>query len=241
MVPLASHGCRYQESGRDHLSTVPLKADTASGSPPSAIGEKIGTFQPADVDMTLDAALRDLIREAIREELRPFREDLRAVSDALRRSASGSDARECLFLTVEELATTLPLLEGDTNLAVDLEPADPRAVPGARIDHDEGAPGRVGGRVVGAWLDAKQGVIRRLGQRARVQDRLVVEDEDRRLPRLRVIEGLVAPVAQDVPGQYHALPSIDQVLGGGIDGDGRIFLHISNLAAPEGNATEGAG
>jgi excisionase family DNA binding protein len=57
--------------------------------------------------MTLDAAIRDLIREAIREELRPFREDLRALSDALQRSASSSDAPEDLFFTVEEVAATL--------------------------------------------------------------------------------------------------------------------------------------
>ena len=50
-------------------------------------------------------------------------------------------ARHRLGQEADEIAG-MPGLERDADLAVGLEAADARAVPGARVDHDEGPAGR---------------------------------------------------------------------------------------------------
>jgi excisionase family DNA binding protein len=61
--------------------------------------------------MTLDTAIRELVRELVRDELRPIRDELRAISNALQVGRSSSDARRADFLTVEQVAATMKVTQ----------------------------------------------------------------------------------------------------------------------------------
>ena len=101
-------------------------------------------------------------------------------------------------------------LEGDADLAVGLEAADAGAVPGARIDHDKGAPRRID-RDALRRDDAHEGVIDRPLERAAVDDELglVVEHVRRGLGEMLAI--LVAALAHHVEEQEAALRGVDHV------------------------------
>jgi hypothetical protein len=102
-------------------------------------------------------------------------------------------------------------LERNADLAIHLEAADSRAVPGTRVDHHERAHSRVGGRVTLGRPDAHQRVVRGLLQAAPVDDDLVVEHQHRRAAGSLVFQILVAALAQYVEGQDGALPGVDDV------------------------------
>jgi hypothetical protein len=104
----------------------------------------------------------------------------------------------------------MPGAQRDADFAVGLEAADAGAVSGARVDHDEGALGRVG-RHAGRRDDAQQRVVDRLGQRARVGEHLVGEHEHRWHAFAFVLARLIAALAQDVHEQDRALPGIHAV------------------------------
>jgi excisionase family DNA binding protein len=62
--------------------------------------------------MSLDAVIRDLIREAVRTEIQPLREELRAATKALEAQRKGRDPDSGRFLTVEEVAAELKVSRG---------------------------------------------------------------------------------------------------------------------------------
>ena len=89
------------------------------------------------------------------------------------------------------------ILECFADLAFRLEAADPGAVTRARIDDHERPPGWIDGHA-GRWSDHDERVVDRAGQRAAVEDRLVVEvQHGRHLARLMLVER-VAALAQHV-------------------------------------------
>jgi len=57
--------------------------------------------------MNLEVALRDLVREAVRSELQPLREELRSLAEAIKAERKRGDPDGGDFLTVEEVATEL--------------------------------------------------------------------------------------------------------------------------------------
>ena len=62
--------------------------------------------------MTLDTTIRDLLREVVRSEIQPLREELRAVTETIRGERTGRDSRGGDFLTVEEVAAALKVSRG---------------------------------------------------------------------------------------------------------------------------------
>jgi len=56
--------------------------------------------------MTLDILVRELVREVFRDEIRPLREELRAVAEDIKHARKAEDARGG-FLTVEKVAAEL--------------------------------------------------------------------------------------------------------------------------------------
>jgi excisionase family DNA binding protein len=61
--------------------------------------------------MNLDTSLRDLLREIIRDEIRPLQEQFRtAIDGAARRSPIG-DMDEAALLTVEQVSATMKVTE----------------------------------------------------------------------------------------------------------------------------------
>jgi hypothetical protein len=104
-------------------------------------------------------------------------------------------------------------LERNADLAVSLEAADARSMPGARIDDDERAAGRVGRDAL--WRDdAHEAVIDRPLELAAVHHELEGEVEHVRdgLGQMRTV--LVAALAHHVPVQDAALCRVDRVLHG---------------------------
>jgi excisionase family DNA binding protein len=62
--------------------------------------------------MSLDATIRDLFREAVRAEIRRLREELRAMTEAIKAQRKGRDPDGGDFLTVEEVAAELKVSRG---------------------------------------------------------------------------------------------------------------------------------
>lgn len=63
--------------------------------------------------MTFDTMIRELIREVVRDELQPVREELRTIGNALLRSqATAATSKAGDFLTVEQIAATLKVTQG---------------------------------------------------------------------------------------------------------------------------------
>jgi excisionase family DNA binding protein len=61
--------------------------------------------------MNLDAAMRDLVREVIREEIRPLHETLRGIADSAAPRHTAADPQADDLLTVEQVATTTKVTE----------------------------------------------------------------------------------------------------------------------------------
>jgi excisionase family DNA binding protein len=61
--------------------------------------------------MNLDTALRDLVREIIRDEMRPLQEQLRLVIDISAKRRPANELAEAAFLTVEQVAATMKVTE----------------------------------------------------------------------------------------------------------------------------------
>jgi excisionase family DNA binding protein len=61
--------------------------------------------------MNLDSAMRDLVREVIKDELRPLQEALRDVAAAADRRLHVDQAQPDDLLTVEQVAETLKVAE----------------------------------------------------------------------------------------------------------------------------------
>ena len=127
------------------------------------------------------------------------------VLDRLPRHRVGQEADEVARMTG---------LHRRTDLAVGLEATDARAVAGARVDHDEGALGRVD-RGSGAGHDARQPVVDRARQvqAGEHQFGLEVEHVGHALAQVRLV--LVAALAEYVGIQQAALPGVDGVFGRG--------------------------
>lgn len=62
--------------------------------------------------MSLETAIRDLVREVVRDEIRPLREELRAVAKAVRAQKAARDSSGGEFLTVEEVAAKVKVNKG---------------------------------------------------------------------------------------------------------------------------------
>ena len=98
----------------------------------------------------------------------------------------------------------------DADLALLLEAADARTVPGARIDDDERPLSQVG-RLARLGFDAHQCIVDRALELSAIQNHLVVEHEHRRLAGPVVLDRLIAALAQHVPEQDLALHGVDPV------------------------------
>ena len=124
-------------------------------------------------------------------------------------------ARHRLGQKADEIAG-MAGLEGDADLAVGLEAADARTVPGARIDDDERSP---------CWIDLDafgrdhlhQSIVDRPLERAAVDDKLDLIVENMRGGLCQMLAILVAALAHDVPEQDAALRRIDHVLHDGCE------------------------
>jgi hypothetical protein len=101
-------------------------------------------------------------------------------------------------------------LHRDADLAVGLEAADPRAVTGARIDHDE-RPALLIDLDAFRRDDPHQRIVDRLLQLAAVDDQLRRVTQHMRGRLGHMIPILVAALAHDVEEQHAALPCVDHV------------------------------
>ena len=99
----------------------------------------------------------------------------------------------------------------DADLAVGLEPADPRPMPGTRVDHDE-RPLLLIDDDAGRRGDADQPIVRRPRQLATVHHELGLEVEHMRCLLGHVLMVLIAALAQDVEEQDAALPRVHGVV-----------------------------
>src|SRR5262245_26016851 len=98
-----------------------------------------------------------------------------------------------------------------TDLARLLETADAWAVTSAGIDDDEGTLGRVDFHAV-LREDAQERIIDGALEGASVQDRLVVEDQDRWFSFAMMFERDVAALAHHVPEQNGSLAGVDPIV-----------------------------
>ena len=195
------------------LPRTPAQYDR--GEPAMMIGpEELGTQRREHHERPAGLAVADHAGLAV--GLRMQRDDLleedrlgaRDVLERLARHGLGQEANEVAGMAG---------LEGDADLAVGLEAADAGAVPGARIDDDEGAPRRID-RHAFRRHDAHEGVIDRPRERAAVDDELglVVEHVRRRLGEVLAV--LVAALAQHVEEEEAALRGVDHVFEAGAKG-----------------------
>ena len=107
----------------------------------------------------------------------------------------------------------MPGTHRHAKFAVGLEPADAGTVPGARVDHDEGALALVDADT-GRRLDADQPVIDRTFQGASVENRFMFKEKHvRHLFGFLSIVLLAAP-AHQIPVENGALHGVDHVLAG---------------------------
>ena len=162
-------------------------------------------MRPAGLAIADHAGLAVGLRMQRDDLLEEDRLGARDVLERLARHGLGQEADEVAGMTG---------LEGDADLAVCLEAADAGAVPGARIDHDKGAPCRIDRHTL-RRDDAHEGVIDRPRERAAVDHELglVVEHVRRRLGEMLAI--LVAALAQHVEEEEAALCGIDHVVDRG--------------------------
>jgi len=109
----------------------------------------------------------------------------------------------------------MPFMQRHADLGVLLEPTDPGAMAGARIDNDDR-------RLVGidailpalvADLDnAQQGVVHGVREVARIEDRLVLEVKQGGQARALMLQHVVGALAQGIPEQDRALPKIETIV-----------------------------
>jgi hypothetical protein len=104
--------------------------------------------------------------------------------------------------------------ERHADLAVRLETADARPVPGARIDDHERTAGWINHDALGRH-DAHQAVIDRPIERAAVHDQLCVKIKNIRRGFGEMLAILIAALAHDIPEQHGPLRRIDHVFHGG--------------------------
>ena len=157
---------------------------------------------PAALAVADDAGLAFGVGVQCDDLLEEHRLGVHDVFDGLARHRLGREADE-----VGGVAGT----HRHAELAVGLEAADSRPVPGARIDHHERALQRID-RHPGRRIDAHQQVVDRPFEGAAVQHQLGVEPQHvrHRLVLLRVV--LVAALPHHVPEQHGALHRIGHVL-----------------------------
>jgi hypothetical protein len=105
-------------------------------------------------------------------------------------------------------------LEGNADLAVGLEAADPRPMAGARVNHHERTSGRIDCDILGR-NDPCQDVIDRPVEGAAIDHQLGIIIEDMRSVLGEVLVILVAPLPQHVPEQDASLAGIDKIFESG--------------------------
>src|SRR5262245_58596576 len=105
-------------------------------------------------------------------------------------------------------------LEGDADLAVGLEAADPWPMAGARVDNDEGTSHRIDRDGLGRNDPCKH-VIDRPVERATVNHQFGFIVENIRSLLGEVLLVLIAPLPQHVPEQDGSLAGINQIFEGG--------------------------
>ena len=105
-------------------------------------------------------------------------------------------------------------MQRDTDFGVGLEAADAWAMSGTRIDDHHGRPGGIQAvfdAVVPGPRDAKERVVGRMLEAPGIEQRFVVEVQQRRLARALVGDHVVGPLAQCVPEQHRALEHVTRV------------------------------
>ena len=108
----------------------------------------------------------------------------------------------------------MPRLERHADLAVGLEAADARAMPGARVDDDERPPRRI--ELDGRRRDHfHESIVDRPIKRPAVDEELDLIVEHVRSGLGQVLAVLVAAVTHHIPEQHAALRGIHHVLHGG--------------------------
>ena len=110
----------------------------------------------------------------------------------------------------------MALAQRHPDLAVCLEAADARAVPGAGVDDDVGAARVIDVHTLGRQ-DAQQHVVGRKGQVLAIHDHFVVVHQHRRAAGGFVFQEDVAPLAQGVQAQHRAFGGVAQVVAPGLD------------------------
>ena len=142
------------------------------------------------------------------------------VFDGLARHRLGGEADEVAGMS---------RAHGHADFTVGLEATDARAMPGARIDHHEGAFLRIDRHVAGR-LDTNQQVICRPFESTGVEDQFGVKVQymGHRLSLLHLL--LLAALTHQIPIQDGALHGIEHVLAGrppgfhgGIDAVDHVF------------------
>jgi len=115
------------------------------------------------------------------------------------------------FRIVHDEIDRIAFVHGDPDFGLALESADPRAMTCARIDDHDRRLCRIETilqALVAIACDAEQRVIDRALEAARVEDKLVVEIEQRRFARPLVRDHVVRALPQRVPEQDGPLPKI---------------------------------
>ncbi|MCY1218642.1 hypothetical protein D9M72_305910 [compost metagenome] len=170
---------------------------------PGALGRDRGQDHqcPAGLAVADDEGLAGCVRV-------PLADDLEEVGLGARHRFNRLP-RAGLLEEGDEIAR-MPGAQRDADLAVGLEATDAGAVARARVNHHEGALGRVG-RAVGRRHDAQQRVVDGFGQFAAVGQQFLLEHEHRRHALALMLGGLVAALAQDVEQQHGALPGVGEV------------------------------
>ena len=101
--------------------------------------------------------------------------------------------------------------QGDADLRVVLEAADAGPVARARVDDDVRTPLGIDGHAFGRD-DAYERVVDRVRERAAVDDGVVGEVQDRRQAFPRVLDEVIAALADRVPEQDRSLCGVDGIV-----------------------------